>query len=207
MQQKYLDTIEFWLEYLTREEIAFVLMFLKDTGSPLVTIFEGMGHKEQQDDAPDDDDTSVDFESNLILKSHEKDLEHFTVFLSGSYSGYFSGGSPGTYWDPPEAADFTIDDVTVETIAVGNTEGDLDDVEKSNVDGKNLGFTYDNLVCSAASMLTSYVPGDTSVSVDKYIKANRLKEIPPQLMKKIEEIYDKNYDSFKYKMAGKKYGV
>jgi hypothetical protein len=206
MQQKYLDTIEFWLEYLNKEEIAFVLLFLKDTGSPLVTIFEGMGHKESSDDTPEEEG-SVDFESNLILKSHEKDLEHYTVFLSGSYSGYLSGGSSGSYWDPPEPPDYTTDDITIETIAVGTPEGDLDDIEKSNIDGKNLGFTYDNLVCSAASMIRDYLPGDTSASVDKYIKAHRLTVIPTQLMKKIEEVYDKNYETFKYKMAGKKYRV
>jgi hypothetical protein len=193
MKYKYNDA-EYWLEYMTPAEAAFLILFSYYYDSTMdVNIQDGT--KEIEFD--DSDEKSYSFETCIGFK----DTENF-VWLDGAVSGYTQGGSSGSYWEPPDPGEDILDDVNVDNIFVTTPVEEaleLTDLEVKNSDSL---ITYKDIDNMARRAISEIVRCE-----DDKLKITVLKEIPAPLVEKIERVREENKRTIQAKMLGKKFGV
>jgi len=168
---------DYILPLLSQAEMAYVMLFsLCNNGYFDLDEEEFIGSS-----VSDDDEPSSEFDFTWSVK--DPDGEPFMITISGSFSGYTTEGSAGSYWDPPEAGDTYIDSLDAGMIYIQTPETDFE-VTKEMVEKE--GFSYKDMILMAEK--AAYI--EIEYDFTKYI-TDRMKTAPTGIPRELEEKMEK----------------
>ncbi len=197
---------EHWLKYLEPVEIAYVILFAyctKNMREKTALIETFRNRKAYVID--DEEQGGTDFEIHALADG-ETDIDDYEygVQINFNFTVHQTSGSSGDYYNPPEAGEAMLTDITVDDINL-MTEGGDDylSINSTNIKEQTTAFTYKDLNSLAEEASADLLEGLDDPG-DYYIKK---RIFSPELDEKIKGILKDHKIRIENAVLSKQYGI
>lgn len=192
----------FWIQYMKPSEIVYLILFTCAKHRSDNYLLDGIVHV--------DGDTELD--SKAYDRRHNDDEGHgefdttigytdieISVQLEGEYSYSYTKYYHGTHYDPPEGGDFILDNAEIKRITLW-INGEENAITPKTIIDDNSTFSYNDIELLATEYIYDLSPDGNGPTL-------KIKEIPFQLKKRIQEVMHDNRKPIGVKKMGKDFNI
>jgi hypothetical protein len=198
---------EFWIQYLTKTEITYLLLFSYYRSKTYYNeIKESLIPFEIIDRSREIEFEEIGENSGTVEFTIGFDEQEIYLTVNGSYSGYASEGSSGSYYDPPEPGEEEMNDIDVDGMIIYVIDNDAE-VDKSLIIEDRVSYIkYDDIAMIGEACICDLWNGDVSKSLDARFKKIPT-ELPEMLVQRIAQVREENKRQIQNNMSAKKFGI